>query len=123
MLREKTIILDTEVFLEKEFKISLKAIFGFSYIKLRHLNKVFGTNVNEIYKLSDLNVEDRINISYYLPQLAIFGSALLKKISLEKDKYFSITCYKRNRYLLGFPARGQRTRTNARTSRRLRMKI
>jgi hypothetical protein len=35
------IILDTPISLEKEFKIALKEIFGFSYIKLRHLNKVF----------------------------------------------------------------------------------
>ena len=35
------IILDTPIPLEKEFKIALKEIFGFSYIKLRHLNKVF----------------------------------------------------------------------------------
>ena len=38
------IILDTRISLEKEFKLALRAIFGFSYIKLRHLNKIFGTN-------------------------------------------------------------------------------
>ena len=94
------IILDTPISLEKEFKVALKNIFGFSYIKLRHLNKVFGVNTRSNYKIKDLK----------------------KQISLEQDKFFSIKCYRRNRLLLGLPAHGQRTHTNAKTSKKLRIK-
>ena len=60
-------ILDTPISLEKEFKVALKNIFGFSYIKLRHLNKVFGVNTRSNYKLKDLHVTERNLISFYLP--------------------------------------------------------
>ena len=116
------IILDTEILLTHEFKIALKRIFGFSYIKLLHLNKVFGVNTRCIYKIQDLNILERNSISYYLPDLGIFGSDLKKKISLEQDKFFSLKCYKRNRLLLGLPANGQRTHSNAKTAKRLRIK-
>ena len=116
------VILDTTILLEKEFKLALKSIFGFSYIKLRHLNKVFGVNTRSNYKIKDLNVTERNLISFYLPDLNIFGSDLKKQISLEQDKFFSIKCYRRNRLLLGLPAHGQRTHTNAKTSKRLRIK-
>jgi len=119
----KIIILDTPVFFEKEFKTALKAIFGFSYIKLRHLNKVFGTNTRSNSKVSELNFHERNAISFYLPDLALFGSDLIKKISLEQEKFFSLKCYKRNRYLLGYPANGQRTHSNGKTAKRLRMKF
>jgi small subunit ribosomal protein S13 len=118
----KLVILDTTISLEKEFKSALNSIFGFSYIKLRHLNKLFGTNVRSLYKVKDLTLNERNLISYYLPDLAIFGSDLKKKISDEQDKFFSLKCYRRNRILLGLPAHGQRTHSNAKTARRLRIK-
>ena len=117
------IILDTPVSLEKEFKISLKKIFGFGYTQLRYLNKVFGINTRSIYKMKELNVQERTSISFYLPDLNIFGSDLKKKLSLEQDKFFSLKCYRRNRLLLGLPAHGQRTHSNGNTARRLQIKF
>lgn len=117
------VILDTPISLEKEFKIALKSIFGFSYIKLRHLNKVFGINVRSIYKIKDLKVIERNLIAFYLPDIATFGSELKKIISLEQDKFFSLKCYRRNRLLLGLPAHGQRTHSNGKTARRLKIKL
>jgi len=116
------IVLDTPVSLEKEFKIALKEIFGFNNSKLRYLNKMFGVNTRSNYKMKDLNVIERTLISFYLPDLSIFGSDLKKKISLEQDKFFSLKCYRRNRLLLGLPAHGQRTHSNAKTAKRLQIK-
>jgi small subunit ribosomal protein S13 len=116
------IVLDTLIPLEKEFKLALKPIFGFSYIKLRHLNKIFGVNTRSIYMIKELKLKERNAISYYLPDLSLFGSDLKKQISLEQDKFFSLKCYKRNRLLLGLPAHGQRTHSNAKTAKRLRIK-
>ncbi len=118
----KLIILDTPIPLNKEFKTALKLIFGFSYIKLRHLNKLFGINNRTTYKIENLNLIERNLISFYLPDLALFGSDLKKNISLEQDKFFSLKCYKRNRLLLGLPANGQRTRSNAKTAKKLKIK-
>lgn len=118
-----SIILDTPISLEKEFKIALKSIFGFSYIKLRHLNKIFGTNSRYIYKMKDLNNFELSSISYYLPDIAIFGSDLKRDLSLEIDKFFALKCYRRNRLILGLPAHGQRTHSNARTAKRLKIKF
>lgn len=117
------IILDTRISLEKEFKLALRAIFGFSYIKLRHLNKIFGTNTRYIYLMKDLNFFARDSIPFFLPDLAIFGGDLSNKISLERNKFLSLKCYKRNRYLLGLPVNGQRTHTNAKTAKKLRLKF
>lgn len=117
------VILDTTILLEKEFKLALKSIFGFSYIKLRHLNKIFGSNVNSIYKVQDLTASDRNSMSFYLPELALFGSDLKKKISVEQEKFFTLKCYRRNRLLLGLPAHGQRTHSNARTAKALKIKF
>ena len=116
------IILDCSVSLNKEFKLSLKPIFGFSYLKLRHLNKIFGTNTKNIYKIKELYFEERNLISFYLPELAIFGTDLKKLITFEEEKFFSLKCYKRNRFILGLPANGQRTHTNANTCKRLKIR-
>ena len=42
------VLLDIQISLDKEFKIGLKPIFGFSYIKLRHLNKFLGKYEKQI---------------------------------------------------------------------------
>lgn len=119
----KSVILDTPVSLEKEFKIALKSIFGFSYIKLRHLNKIFGTNNRKIYKMTSLTEKDLTSITFYLPDLAVFGSDLKRELSMELDKFFALKCYRRNRLLLGLPAHGQRTHSNARTAKALKIKF
>ena len=115
-------LLDTNISLEKEFKTALKNIFGFSYIKLLHLNKVFGVNTRCIYKIKDLTVVERNLISFFLPNLGLFGSDLKQNIALELDKFLSVKCYRRNRLLLGLPAHGQRTHSNGVTARRLKIK-
>lgn len=116
------IILDTPISVDKEFKSALKKIFGFSYIKLKHLNKIFGVNTRSTYKIKDLYFFERNLISFYLPNLNIFGSDLQKKITLEQDKFFVLKCYKKNRLLLGLPARGQRTHSNHKTAKKLQLK-
>ena len=86
---KKIAILDTPVFYRREFKISLKAIFGFSYIKLRHLNKSFGTNVRRNFFLSELNLHERNMIMYHLPDLALFGSDSMIAVNLHFQVNFT----------------------------------
>jgi len=119
---EKMFLLDTHVLLNRDFKVSLKGIFGYSYIKLRHLNKLYGIHKTTIYKLNEIDVSSRDNLYLFLPKLGLYESFLRIKVALEKDKYFATKCRRRNRYVLGYPANGQRTRTNAKTAKRLRHK-
>ena len=42
---------------------------------------------------------------------------------MELDKFFALKCYRRNRLLLGLPAHGQRTHSNARTAKALKIKF
>lgn len=119
------VILDTHIDFEKEYRIGLKKIFGFSFHKLIHLNKIFGVNIRQKVYLNKLDFLEQNPVSIiqsYLSCLTVYGGDLMKKISDNIDKFFSFRCYKRNRYLLGYPVNGQRTRTNGRTAKRLRMR-
>jgi ribosomal protein S13 len=60
------VILDTQIPLDKEFKIALKSIFGFSYIKLRHLNKIFGLNSRCNFKVKELKPSERNLIANFV---------------------------------------------------------
>lgn len=119
---EKILLLDTHILVNRDFKVSLKGIFGYSYIKLRHLNKFYGIHKTTIYKLNEFSYSDLDDVCYFLAKLATYGSYLRRDIALEKDKYFATKCRRRNRYVLGYPANGQRTRTNGKTAKRLRHK-
>lgn len=55
----------------------------------------------------------------YLPDISIFDADLKKLISIEYDKFFELKNYKRSRFVLKLPVRGQRTRSNAKTAKKL----
>jgi len=116
-------ILDTTLKLEKNFQSEITKVFGFGFRRLENLNKVFGTNVYKSYKISELTFIERNLIPFYLPELKIFGTDLITKIKMEQEKFFSLKCYKRSRFLLGLPANGQRTHTNANTCKRVKVKL
>jgi small subunit ribosomal protein S13 len=103
----------------KEFKAAFSIIFGFNVFKLKHLYKILGLNKNKFYTIKTLNSFQIDNIKSFLPKLTIFDSNLKKKISIEYDKFFELKCYKRNRFLLKLPVNGQRTKSNAKTVRKL----
>jgi len=116
-------ILDTNLRLDKNFQSEITKVFGFGFRRLENLNKIFGTNVHKVYRISQLTFLDRTSMIFYLPELKLFGTDLLTKIKMEQDKFLSLKCYKRSRFLLGLPANGQRTHTNAKTCKRLRLKL
>ena len=68
--------------------------------------------------MRNLTVTQIAQIKLYLPDLSIFDADLKKLISTEYDKFFELRNYKRFRFVLKLPVRGQRTRSNAKTAKK-----
>lgn len=104
---------------KKEFKISIQKIFGIGLNTSYKLNKILGINNRKLLSLENLSIFQINIIKIYLPDITIFDSDLKRLILNEREKFFELKCYKRNRFLLNLPTRGQRTRTNAKTVRKI----
>jgi len=103
----------------KELSSALKTIFGINYSKAFQLYKLLGLNLRCKWNLNQLDVSQTYKIKLYFPDLTLFDSELKRLISVEKEKFLELKCYKRNRFLLNLPSHGQRTRSNAKTRRKL----
>jgi small subunit ribosomal protein S13 len=103
----------------KELNSAFKTVFGLNYGKTLQLYKLLGLNWRYKWKLEQLNVTQTYQIKLYFPDITLFDVELKRLISLEKEKFLELKCYKRNRYLLALPINGQRTRSNAKTRRKL----
>lgn len=105
---------------EKKFlSASFKDVYGINYSTSYQIYKLLGLNIRKKWKLINLNINQIYKIKLYLPDLILFDSDLKRLISIEKEKFFELKCYKRNRFLLNLPVNGQRTKSNAQTRRKL----
>lgn len=111
-------IIDNKNFNETLFSV-LKLRFGIGYGKLNQLLKVLGINKRIILKFNKLSVNQHQYLKFFFPDITLLDSDLKHFLITEKEKYFELKCYKRNRYLLKLPVNGQRTRSNAKTVRKL----
>jgi small subunit ribosomal protein S13 len=66
-------------------------------------------------RVKDLSEEDVRKISRVLEDAGGVEGDLRKELSLNIKRLMEIGCYRGLRHRRGLPARGQRTRTNART--------
>lgn len=120
---EKTfVVLEAGIKEKLEFRTALKRIFGLGLVRFDQLNKLYGITTRRTWKYHEIPNIDSEKLDLYLPGWGLFGVSLMKVIAAEKEKYLELRCYKRNRFLLGFPANGQRTRSNGRTARKFRIK-
>ena len=117
------IVMDYIIDITKEFRIAFTTIFGVSFFKTEQLKKLFGVTTIKKWKLNDFDKKTIFETSGYFNSTTIAGFTLLKLINFEKEKFLETRCFKRNRYLLGLPANGQRTHTNALTARKFKIKI
>lgn len=81
------------------------------------------SNVNPFCKIFRLRHKDILSIQNFLDkqnnELKILTEGTLKRyIGLNIKKKIDINCYSGKRYFKGLPVRGQRSRTNSRTSRK-----
>ena len=117
------IVMDYIIDITKEFRIAFTTIFGVSFVKSEQLKKLFGITTLKTWKLNDFDKKTIFETSSYFNSTTIAGFNLLKLINFEKEKFLETRCFKRNRYLLGLPANGQRTHTNGLTARKFKIKI
>ena len=103
----------------KQLKASFKNVYGINTTLATQIYKLLGLNLKKKWQLNKLSVKQIHNLKLYLPDIRLFDSDLKRAISIEKEKFLELKCYKRNRFLLNLPVHGQRTRSNAKTRRKL----
>lgn len=100
-------------------KTSVKKIYGLGTFQINKLCKHLG--VLENLKLKSLNNLQKVKIENFLTKNKILtGSDLKYKNKALKNNLVEIKCYRGIRSLRGLPVRGQRTRSNAKTSKKIR---
>ena len=103
---------------KKKIYIALTSIYGIGISTSKHI--LNSLNINQDLKVSELNEDNVSAIRDFLEASDFKLEGDLKRyISLNIKRLIEISSVKGRRHLKGLPVRGQRTRTNNRTSRRL----
>ena len=102
---------------KKKIYIALTSIYGIGIPTSKSILKTL--NISEDLKVSELNEDNISSIRDFLENEDFKLEGDLKRyISLNIKRLIDINSVKGRRHLKGLPVRGQRTRTNNRTSRR-----
>jgi small subunit ribosomal protein S13 len=97
----------------KRIEVGLTYIYG---IGRKRSNDVLATaGVSPDIRIKDLSEDDVRKISRVLEEQGGVEGDLRKEISMNIKRLMEIGCYRGLRHRRNLPARGQRTRTNART--------
>lgn len=99
---------------DKPIAYALTYVYGIGLKTAQQI--VQGASINERKRARDLSKEDEAGILRVIGELKLLIEGdLRKKIALDIQRLREIKCYRGSRHLKGLPARGQRTKTNART--------
>ena len=99
----------------KRIDIGLRYIYGVgSHRAVTILGKA---GIESHRKVSDLTEEEVSRIGRVMDDEGGVEGDLRKRISMDLKRLMDIGCYRGLRHRRGLPARGQRTKTNARTRR------
>lgn len=110
-------LLDTELPSNKSVFIALTNIYGINISTSKIICKKLGFSNN--LKSSELSKDQRSQIIKLIEILKIPCNLELKKLKiLKRKKLVDIKHYRGLRQLKGFPVRGQRTRSNAKTAKK-----
>ena len=98
---------------DKRLEVALTYIYGIG----RHRSNIILTEagVSPDVRVKDLSEDDVRKISRVLEEQGSVEGDLRKDISMNVKRLMEIGCYRGLRHRRNLPARGQRTRTNART--------
>lgn len=98
-------------------RIGLRKIFGVGNSRAIEICK--NTGLSPEKKCGELTIEQ---VEALRSEVAKFktGDELKREIILRIEELKRIRCYRAGRLIAGLPARGQRTRSNARTAKKLR---
>jgi|TARA_Y100000310_G_scaffold345786_1_gene469919 small subunit ribosomal protein S13 len=98
----------------KHTEISLTYIYGVGRRTAQILCDATGVDRNA--KIQDLNEEDLDKLRQEIGKLIVEGD-LRREVDLNKKRLLDLGCYRGIRHRRNLPVRGQRTKTNARTSK------
>ena len=98
---------------QKHAEIGLTAIYGVGRTTAQQICDRCG--IERSKKVKDLSEDDVRKISRVLEEVGGVEGDLRKEISMNIKRLMEIGCYRGLRHRRNLPARGQRTRTNART--------
>jgi small subunit ribosomal protein S13 len=98
---------------KKRLEISLTYIYGLGRKLSNDVIARLGLNPN--MKASELTEDHIAKINSLLQSEYVVEGDLRRQVQNNIKRLVSIHCYRGQRHRLGLPARGQRTRTNART--------
>jgi small subunit ribosomal protein S13 len=106
---------------EKRVEVSLQYIYGIGH----HLSKriLTSSGVNPDTRVKDLNEQEVNRIREVIDKEYKVEGTLRKEVNFNVKRLIEIGSYRGLRHRRGLPARGQRTRTNARTKRGLRKTV
>jgi len=111
-------LLKTELNDSKKIKTEFLKIYGFNFFIIQKLCKYLG--LNPISNVKELTIKHLNLINTWVSKNNILINDDIKKLFLDnKKKFILIKCYKGFRHEEGLPVRGQRTRTNSKTQKRL----
>jgi len=114
-------ILNVQISDKKRVEIGLTYIPGIGLSRSKKICKIF--DLSESRYMSDLTKSQVSRISSYIRQNYKIGPKIaFDKLNNIRD-LIKISSYRGLRHFKGLPLRGQRTKTNSRTSRRIQGKI
>ena len=100
---------------DKRVVIGLTYIFGIGKsISSKILKKA---KIDENKKVKDLTIEEEKTLREIIQDEIIVEGELRTQVAMDIKRLMEIGCYRGIRHKKGFPVRGQRTHTNARTRR------
>ena len=93
-------------------EIALQAIYGVGRSRAQAICDAAG--IVRSTKIKDLSESDMERLRIEVSRITVEGD-LRREISMNIKRLMDLGCYRGTRHRKGLPARGQRTRTNART--------
>ena len=79
--------------------------------------------INKSTKLGDLSKDKIKAITDFIDNSYLIGNKLTREKITNIKRLIKISCYRGFRHVKGLPSRGQRTHTNAKTSRNFKIKL
>lgn len=114
-------LLETELSNQKPLFIALTEIYGINKSNSINFCKKLGFSSN--FKVSDLSLKQKSKLIRLINESNIIINSDLRKLkTLTNKKLINIKLYRGIRKINGFPVRGQRTRSNAKTAKKLNKK-
>ena len=101
--------------------ISLTYIFGIGNTTSEQILE--STNINPSKRVKDLDEAELTRLREYIDRNYVVEGDLRREVNMNIKRLIEIGCYRGLRHRRNLPARGQRTRTNARTRRGVRKTV